>query len=185
MLDSRTDGDRANLHELAANLRLVVLDVDGVMTDGGIILIGESEEAKRFDVQDGLGINLLHLMGLQVAIISGRESQVTTRRAQELGISAIYQGIKDKQEALRLLLERLEIPIKQVAYIGDDLPDIPVMQQVGLAIAVQNARPEVKRYAAYVTQAFGGHGAIREAVEWLIDLQNKRAEIFAKWGIEA
>jgi 3-deoxy-D-manno-octulosonate 8-phosphate phosphatase (KDO 8-P phosphatase) len=147
---------------------LLLLDVDGVLTDGGIAFVGASEEMKRFHSQDGLGISLARQRGLQVGVISGRVSQAVQRRAHELKIDPLYQGISDKLQVLQDLLDKQDLSPTQVAYIGDDLPDIPVMQQVGIPIAVHNARPAVKRCALYVTRASGGEGAVREAIEWIL-----------------
>ncbi|WP_202221628.1 HAD family hydrolase [Okeania sp. KiyG1] len=162
---------------LATNLQMLVLDVDGVMTDGGIILLGNTEQMKRFNSQDGLGIKMARTSGLKVAIITGRKSEVVERRARELKIDDVYQGYDDKTLAFTALLQEHNIQASQVAYIGDDLPDVPVMKRVGIPVAVKNARLEVKRYAAYVTKASGGNGAIREAVEWLLELQGKKGSI--------
>lgn len=162
---------------LANNLQMLVLDVDGVMTDGGIILQDNTDQMKRFNSQDGLGINMAQMSGLKVAIITGRKSEVVEHRASELKIDDVYQGYQDKIVAFQFLLKEHNIQADQIAYVGDDLPDIPVMKQVGIPVAVKNARLEVKRYAIYVTKALGGHGAVREVVEWLLDLQGTKISI--------
>lgn len=166
--------DSQKTRELAENLLMLILDVDGVLTDGGIILIGQDGEAKRFDVQDGIGIVLARAAGLKTAIITSRRSAVVQRRATELGINEVVQGTSNKLDALDTLLRSYEIAAPECAYIGDDLQDIPIMSSVGLPIAVQNAVQAVKDRSLYVTNAQGGHGAVREAVEWLLELRADR-----------
>ena len=173
--------EQANYHkvrELAADLKMLVLDVDGVLTDGGIILIGQDVEAKRFDVQDGMGITLARAASLTVAILTSRNSDVVQRRARELGIEDVIQGMAHKIDGLEMLLSKYGIAAKQAAYMGDDLQDIPVMSRVGLPIAVQNAVQAVKDCSLYVTSAPGGHGAVREAVEWLLELRAEKDIIY-------
>jgi 3-deoxy-D-manno-octulosonate 8-phosphate phosphatase (KDO 8-P phosphatase) len=164
---------------LAKNLRLLLLDVDGVMTDGGIILTGSGEETKRFNVQDGMGITLAQACGIKVGIITSRTSQVVERRAKELKIEVVMQAVKTKTDALKLLLHKHKIEASQASYIGDDIQDTPVMKLVGIPIAVQNAVPMVKECSIYVTQTPGGHGAVREAVEWLLDLREEKDQAYA------
>lgn len=163
-----------NVAELAANLRILLLDVDGVLTDGGIILTGGGGEAKRFDVQDGMGINLLRSIGLKVAVVTSRNSEVVQRRAKELSLDEVFQDVQRKTEVLRLLTDKYEIEPSQAAYMGDDIQDIPIMKLVGIPIAVQNAVPAVKECSVYVTTTCGGHGAVREAAEWLLDLRGEK-----------
>lgn len=170
--------DSQEIRELAVNLRMLILDVDGVLTDGGIILIGPDLEAKRFDVQDGMGIRLARAAGLKVAIITSRDSAVVQRRAMELGIDDVIQGMSNKVDALGTLLDKHGITRWQVAYVGDDLQDIPIMNQVGLPIAVQNAVQLVKDHSVCVTSALGGHGAVREAVEWLLELRAEKDAVY-------
>jgi len=166
------------LSEVAAGLRMLLLDVDGVMTDGGIILIGRDEEAKRFDAQDGMGITIARAAGLKVGIVTSRSSQVVSRRAEELHIDEVFQGARRKTEVLDQLVRRYEIEATQVAYIGDDIQDIPIMERVGMPIAVQNAAQAVKECSIYVTKACGGHGAVREAVEWMLDLRGDKDKAY-------
>jgi 3-deoxy-D-manno-octulosonate 8-phosphate phosphatase (KDO 8-P phosphatase) len=159
---------------LASKLCLLLLDVDGVLTDGGIILIGRDEEAKRFDVQDGMGITIARAAGLKVGIVTSRSSSVVERRAKELNMDELFQGAKRKIEVLEQLVKKYSIGPSQVAYMGDDIQDIAIMRRVGIPIAVQNAVRPVKECSMYVTQACGGHGAVREAVDWLLDLRGDR-----------
>lgn len=152
----------------ARRVRLLALDVDGVLTDNGVYIgavAGERVEFKRFDIQDGLGLALLHGTGIRVALVSGRRSEATALRARELRIEDVIQdsGAR-KVPALGELLARHSLGWDEVAFVGDDLADLPVMQRVGLPIAVANAVEEVKAAAAYVTEAVGGQGAVREVV---------------------
>jgi 3-deoxy-D-manno-octulosonate 8-phosphate phosphatase (KDO 8-P phosphatase) len=152
--------------------------VDGVLTDGGIILYGQDGEAKRFDVQDGMGINLARVAGIKVGIITARSSEVVRRRAMELHIDEVVQGASNKSDALQQLLVKYGLVASQSAYIGDDIQDIPIMRQVGIPIAVQNARPLVKQCSKYVTTTCGGHGAVREAIEWLLELRGGHYQVY-------
>jgi 3-deoxy-D-manno-octulosonate 8-phosphate phosphatase (KDO 8-P phosphatase) len=173
-----TGSNRHGESEIAAGLRMLLLDVDGVLTDGGIILVGRDEEAKRFDVQDGMGITLARAAGLKVGIVTSRSSHVVSRRAEELHIDEVFQGARRKTEVLDQLVNRYEIKAAQAAYIGDDIQDIPIMERVGMPIAVQNAAEAVKGCSVYVTKACGGHGAVREAVEWLLDLRGDKDKAY-------
>jgi len=166
------------IRDLAVDLKMLILDVDGVLTDGGIILIGQDTEAKRFDVQDGMGIALARAAGLTVAILTSRKSDVVQRRAKELGIDEVIQGMSNKREGLDFLLNKFGIEASQAAYIGDDLQDIPVMIRIGMPIAVQNAVQAVKDRSVYITNASGGHGAVREAVEWLLELRPEKETVY-------
>jgi 3-deoxy-D-manno-octulosonate 8-phosphate phosphatase (KDO 8-P phosphatase) len=151
----------------ASRIRLLVLDVDGVLTDGVLVYGPSGEEIKRFHVRDGLAVQAARLAGIEVAV-SGRASAAVTRRMSELGIVEVHQGIADKAAELRALLGRLGIKAEETAVMGDDLPDLPVMRIAGLALAPSDAAPETKRAAAWVSRAPGGHGAVREAVEMLL-----------------
>ena len=162
---------------LAAGLRILLLDVDGVLTDGGIILIGGDQEAKRFDVQDGMGIGMLRSAGILIGIVTSRTSQVVQRRAEELSIEELFQGVRHKPEVLDSLLAKYGIEPSQVGFVGDDLQDIPLIRLIGLPIAVQNAAPEVKENCVYVSRANGGHGAVREIAEWLLELRGDKERV--------
>lgn len=152
----------------ASRIRLLVLDVDGVLTDGGLFYGASGEETKRFHVHDGLALVAARKAGLQIAVLSSRASAAVTRRMTELGVSEVHQGVGDKAGALAALCERLGIPASAVAMMGDDLPDLAAMGQVGLALAPANAVAEVKRAAQWVARRRGGDGAVREAVEMLL-----------------
>jgi len=152
----------------ASRIRLLVLDVDGVLTDGVLIYGPSGEEIKRFHVRDGLAVQMARGAGIEVAVVSGRASAAVTRRMSELGIVEVHQGITDKAAELRALLGRLRIKAEETAVMGDDLPDLPVMKIAGLALAPSDAAPEAKRAAAWISRAPGGHGAVREAIEMLL-----------------
>jgi 3-deoxy-D-manno-octulosonate 8-phosphate phosphatase (KDO 8-P phosphatase) len=152
----------------ASRIRLLVLDVDGVLTDGGLFYCASGEETKRFNVHDGLALVAARKAGLQIAVLSSRASAAVTRRMTELGVSEVHQGVGDKAGALAALCERLGIPTAAVAMMGDDLPDLAALGQVGLALAPANAVAEVKRAAHWVARRRGGDGAVREAVEMLL-----------------
>ena len=166
-----SNAGNTDLAALAKDLRMLLLDVDGVMTDGGIILIGADQEAKRFNAQDGMGITLARAAGIKVGIVTARSSPMVDRRAKELHIDEVFQGAQRKTEVLDRLMSQYTISSAQVAFIGDHIQDKGIMERVGIAIAVHNAMDVVKECSAYVTNACGGHGAIREAVEWLLELR--------------
>lgn len=153
------------------NIKCLVLDVDGVLTDGSIWLTDQGIEFKQFHIHDGLGIKRVQDAGIEVAIISGRSSPSVSARMAELKVNHVYQGCQDKLKIFLDLIYKLNIKASEVAYIGDDLPDIPVMQKVGLSIAVANAQPEVKTIAHWHTQKSGGQGAVREACERILVMQ--------------
>lgn len=152
---------------LNESIQLLILDVDGVLTDGGIIRDDAGQQIKRFHVRDGAGIVMWQRLGKKVAIITGKESAVVTHRAEELGIEHVYQNVGNKFDAYKELCEELGVTSTQVAYIGDDLPDLPVMRRVAVPIAVADAAEEVRALAKYVTKYPGGYGAVRDAIEWL------------------
>ncbi|MBC8016762.1 MAG: HAD-IIIA family hydrolase [Sporomusaceae bacterium] len=154
-------------------IKLLVLDVDGVLTSGQIIFGPEGELMKKFHAQDGLGITLAHKAGLKIAIITGRESQMVKLRSAELSITDIYQGSMNKMKALSELMAKYNLTHEQIAYVGDDLNDLPVMIRVGLPCAVANAASEVKQHAQLITKQAGGNGAVREVIEYILKVQGK------------
>ena len=153
---------------LARRLALLILDVDGVLTDGGLWFGARGEVLKRFHVRDGHGIKLLQAAGIQIAFVSGRRSPAVAARARELGVRLVMQGVADKSRALDQLLRRLSLSDTQVACVGDDTPDIPLFGRVALAIAVSDAHPLTARAAHCRTALPGGHGAVREVVDWIL-----------------
>ncbi len=158
----------AGLSTRAVRIRLLVLDVDGVLTDGGLDYGAAGEETKRFFVQDGLALVAARRAGLAIAVISGRGSAAVTRRMTELGVSEVHQGVQDKAAALESVMRRLGLRAAEVAVMGDDLPDLALMKQAGLALAPANAVAEVRRAADWVARRAGGAGAVRDAVEMLL-----------------
>lgn len=159
--------------EKAKRVRILILDVDGVMTDGGLICSSKGEEGKVFNVRDGLGIALLLRENIKVAIISGRKSEAVEHRARELGIQEVYQGVKDKVAAFEEILKKDKITPDQVGFIGDDLVDLPLLSRVGFAVGVADAAEEVKESVDYVTRHTGGKGAVREVCELILKSQEK------------
>ena len=159
------------MEEKTADIKLLFLDVDGVLTDGRITLSGSGEETKSFNVKDGLGLKLLMSAGIEVVIITGRESMVVTHRARELGIDGIFQGCADKQALCRQLIEERGLKKVEVCCIGDDLPDLAMFMETGLRVAVADAVREVRQEADFVTEKNGGYGAVREACEWILKRQ--------------
>jgi len=155
--------------EKAARIRLVIFDVDGVLTDGSLFVGDDGQEYKAFKSRDGHGIKMLIKHGITVAIITGRTSQVVEHRMKNLGIEHVYQGQLEKLPAYEKLTRELHISAEQTAYVGDDVVDLPVMRRVGLAIAVQDAHPLVHRHSHWQTPARGGRGAARDVCELLME----------------
>jgi 3-deoxy-D-manno-octulosonate 8-phosphate phosphatase (KDO 8-P phosphatase) len=160
------------LKKRAAQIKLLLMDVDGTMTDGSVTLLSQSDgtalEIKTFDAHDGQGLTLARTAGLRTGCITGRESAALSRRANEMKMEFIYMKQPSKMPAYEEILKKAGVSDSAVAYIGDDLPDIPIMRRAGLALAVGNAVPEVRKAAHYVTSSLGGHGAVREAVELIL-----------------
>ena len=154
--------------ESLTKIELLVLDVDGVLTDGRIILDADGREMKCFHVMDGAGMKYFQRVGKEIAIISGRESPAVAHRAAELGVKIVRQGAKDKLPAYESVLAELKLTDEQTAVMGDDLPDLPIMRRCGFAIAPVNAVEEIRRVAALVTERSGGEGAVRQAIEYLL-----------------
>jgi 3-deoxy-D-manno-octulosonate 8-phosphate phosphatase (KDO 8-P phosphatase) len=149
-------------------ISVLLLDVDGVLTDGRITYLPGGGESKTFHARDGLGVQLLAATGCRVAIVSGRESEVVARRAKELGIELTFLGIQDKVEVYEAMLRELDVREEEVAYVGDDLPDLPLLRRAGLSFAVADAAPEVRAASHIVLRAGGGQGAVREACERIL-----------------
>lgn len=154
-------------------VKLLAFDIDGVMNDGLLWIGADAEVIKPFHVQDGFGISLLHKAGIQTAIITGRSSKSVQHRADELNIQWLYHGCKNKRVALTQLCQDSGIEPDNIAYVGDDWPDLPVLKEVGLGITVPNGRTELKQIAAWITNTPGGHGVIREISEMILKSQNK------------
>jgi 3-deoxy-D-manno-octulosonate 8-phosphate phosphatase (KDO 8-P phosphatase) len=173
--------------QLAAKVRLLLMDVDGVLTDGKLYNVpgpdGNMAETKGFDSQDGIGLQWLARLGIATGLISGRVSPATVERARQCKFKYVYQGHTEKIPIINEILADAGIESSEVAYIGDDFTDVVVMRRVGLAIATANARPEVKAIAHYVTQAAGGQGAVREVIEMVLKAQGRWAEILRHYEI--
>ncbi|WP_404363823.1 KdsC family phosphatase [Marinobacter sp.] len=158
--------------EKAAGIRLLALDVDGILTTGHLLYGPEGEELKIFNTQDGLGIKQLMAAGVTVALITGRDSEMTARRARELNISHVIQGRDDKRVALQTLAAQLAMPPEHIAYMGDDLVDLSAIQYAGLGVTVPNAHWFVRQHADHCTEAAGGQGAVRELTDLILLAQN-------------
>jgi 3-deoxy-D-manno-octulosonate 8-phosphate phosphatase (KDO 8-P phosphatase) len=172
----------------AAQIKLLLMDVDGVLTDGRLINVPAPEgtifETKAFDSQDGIALQWLSWHGIATGVISGRESAATTERARQVKMTYVYQGHIEKIPILQEILAKSGIAAEETAYAGDDLTDVVVMRRVGLAIATANARPEVKRAAHHVTAAAGGQGAIREVAELLLLARGLWSDILKKYEVD-
>lgn len=167
-----------DVQQRARLIRLVIFDVDGVLTNGGILLGDDGKEYKIFNSRDGHGMVMLQQSGVKIAIITGRSSEVVRLRMDSLGIEHVYQGCKDKLLPYQELKQHLGLTDTQIAYVGDDVVDLPVMRQVGLAIAVQDAHPLVKQYAHWHTPHNGGRGAARDVCELIMEAhQNQQFQI--------
>ena len=171
----------ASLIKKVKAVKLLILDVDGVMTDGSIIYDDDGKEIKIFDVKDGHGIKLLMRAGIDVAIITARESQVVLHRAKNLGIDMVYQKAMDKVEAFNEILQKKQLSEKEVAYVGDELVDIPLLRKVGFAAAVKDAVEDLKMYVDFITEKNGGQGAVREICELILKTQGKWGEATEKY----
>ncbi len=165
----------------AANVALLCLDVDGVLTDGSIYIGPAGEETKRYHVTDGFALRLCAKAGLPVAVITGRTSSSLLHRLADLGIAHVIQGSKDKAASLRVITDRTGIQPEQICHIGDDWPDLPILHRVGFPVAVANAAPEVKAAAAYTTIQLGGHGAVREVVDLILKAKGVYETLLAEY----
>ena len=165
--------DLASIERRASRIKLLLMDCDGVLTDGRLWLTDEGDEQKSFNTHDGLGLALFHRAGLKSGIITGRSSRAVARRAQELGVEFVCQGNPDKTAAFEQLLQQTGVDENEVAFVGDDLPDIPIMNRAELAVAVADAVEETRSAAHYVTRAKGGRGAIREVIEIILKSQGR------------
>jgi 3-deoxy-D-manno-octulosonate 8-phosphate phosphatase (KDO 8-P phosphatase) len=170
--------------ERAASIELLLLDVDGVLTDGSILYSDDGAELKRFHVRDGSGLKLWREAGKRAAILSGRQSRAVDRRAGELGIDPVFQGRSQKLPAFEELLAATGLKPERICAMGDDLPDLPVLERCGLSVAVADACAEVRQRADYTTALPGGRGAVREAIEWLLKMQGKWDDVVARYRAE-
>jgi 3-deoxy-D-manno-octulosonate 8-phosphate phosphatase (KDO 8-P phosphatase) len=171
----------ADVQERAARIKLLLMDCDGVLTDGRIWLFDDGEEQKGFHTRDGLGIDLLHRAGLRSGIISGRTSRAVETRAHTLGMSFVVQGHENKVQAFADVLAQASVVNTEVAYIGDDLNDIPLIVKSGLGVAVADAALETREHAHYVTKALGGFGAVREVIELILKSQDRWDDLIKRF----
>lgn len=169
------------MKERLKNIKLLLLDVDGVLTDGRIIYSNDGQETKAFDVKDGHGLKMLQRAGIQVGIITGRQSQVVVKRAEELGIEILYQGCRDKLAPYHEILENTGLTAEQVAYVGDDVVDLPVLTVVGFAATVADAVEDVKPHVHYVTKKSGGRGAVREICDLIMKSSDQWLEVAGRY----
>ncbi|MGZ8442823.1 MAG: KdsC family phosphatase [Candidatus Binatia bacterium] len=167
----------ASLRRKAANIRLLLLDVDSVLTDGRIIIDDRGVETKHFHVRDGQGISLLKRSGIEVGFITGRSSRVVRHRAIDLRVTLLFQGVQDKLRVYERIKKKRRLTDAQIAYVGDDIIDLPVLRRVGLAVMVGDGSAELKPLADYVTVARGGMGAVREVAELILKAHNKWADL--------
>ena len=168
------------LTQKASKIRLLVLDVDGVLSDGKIYTSASGEAFKRFDVKDGLGVKMVLRNGIDVAIITAKSSEIVRYRAAELGIETVYQGVPDKTIALKELLQTKGLTYDEVAYVGDDLPDLAVMREVGLTACPSNATAVIRDEVDFVLSRAGGDGAVREFTDFILEAQGKMQETLEK-----
>lgn len=169
------------IKEKLKNVKMLILDVDGVMTDGRIIMDNEGREMKNFDVRDGHGLKIIQRYGIKVALLTGRQSKVVEHRARDLEIDDVYQGAVNKKDVFEKILERHKLAANAVAFLGDDIVDIPVLKRVGFSAAVADALDVVKQSVDYITVNRGGHGAVREICEMILQAQGKWPEIAVKY----
>ncbi|MBU0481635.1 MAG: HAD-IIIA family hydrolase [Proteobacteria bacterium] len=179
-VEKRSYAWKANL-ERAGRIKMLILDVDGVLTDGSIIYTPDGEEIKAFSTRDGLGIRLVQKAGVEVGIITARSSAVVNRRAENLGITKVIQGAGNKLESFRKIIGENSLDPSQVAYVGDDWLDLPVLTRVGLAVAVADSAPEVIDAAHYVTVNPGGRGAVREVCNLIVEALGKHQELLREY----
>jgi 3-deoxy-D-manno-octulosonate 8-phosphate phosphatase (KDO 8-P phosphatase) len=165
----------------ARAIQMLICDVDGVFTDGGLYYDAQGKISKRFHVQDGLGVKLAQAAGLQVAVITGLESEAVKLRFQELGVQEYHAGQLGKLPALQDICRRHNLESMQLAYLGDDWVDAQIMGRVGLPMAVCNAQPEILNIAAWISSSSGGHGAVREAIRFILQAQGKWQGLWSKW----
>jgi 3-deoxy-D-manno-octulosonate 8-phosphate phosphatase (KDO 8-P phosphatase) len=166
--------------ERALKVKMIIMDVDGTLTDGTLLVMPDGEELKSYNVKDGMGILLAHLAGLKTGIITGKISKSLEKRAGKLNIFELHQGVLDKKRVLSEISEKNKLNLEQIAYIGDDLGDLEVIKSVGLAGAVADAHPMIKKHSHFICKNPGGKGAVREFIEFILESQDKWGAIEAK-----
>lgn len=163
-------------------IKLLLLDVDGVLTDGSIAYTEDRTETKVFNVKDGLGIKMLHQAGINTGIVTGRSSFALLRRCRELGIDLVFDSVGDKAEVLDQILKETGLASEEIAFIGDDLPDLPILRKVGLGIAVADAHALIREQADMITKNNGGHGAVREVCEMILKSKGVWQQLMRQWA---
>lgn len=174
-----------SLQESCRRVKLILSDVDGVMTDGGVTFTATGDEVKTFNIRDGLGIRLWQEAGGAFGVVTGRDSPVVAQRCRELRVEIVHQGVGDKLPVVEQIAAERGLALSQIAYIGDDLPDLPVVRAVGLGVAVADAAAEVRGVARYVTSLAGGRGAVRELVEVVLQNVGGWEQAVARFGLTA
>lgn len=177
----KNDPQRKRALAKAAPIKLLLLDVDGVLTDGNLLYTGETGESKSFNTQDGFGLRLLREAGIEVGIITARKSAVVARRATELQMNYIYQGMGNKNDAFKKIMRASGLKPFEIAYMGDDWLDLVLLQQVGFAIAPANGVREVREVAHFITERVGGAGAVRDACDLILEAKNKVSGLLQKY----
>jgi YrbI family 3-deoxy-D-manno-octulosonate 8-phosphate phosphatase len=175
----------STLEQRCQSIELLLCDVDGVLTDGGVIFTNQGIEIKEFHIRDGLGIKLWQRVGHRFGIVTGRASHIVKLRAAELGIELVRQGVEDKWRVVQEILDEVKLAPEQVAFIGDDLPDLPLMGRVGLGVAVADGVEELRRAAKYTTRLAGGRGAVRETIEMILKAQDRWPALLQRYGSRA
>jgi 3-deoxy-D-manno-octulosonate 8-phosphate phosphatase (KDO 8-P phosphatase) len=169
------------MKDRAQKIKMIIMDVDGTLTDGSLLIMPDGEELKSYNVKDGTGILLARLAGLKTAIITGKRSRGLEKRAEKLQITEVHQGILDKKRTLQEIQNKNNLKEEQIAYIGDDFGDLEVMKAVGLAGSVADAHPEIKKHSHFICSKPGGKGAVREFIEFILEAQNKWEVLAAKF----
>ena len=171
------------LQEKIGRIRFLILDVDGVLTDGGITIDDDGRETKRFDVKDGHGLKMLMRCDVEIILLTGRKSKVVEHRARDLDISEVYQGVWNKLEVFEEILRNKNVTAQEIAFVGDDVVDVPVLRRVGFSIAVADAVEEVKKVADYLSKKPGGRGAVREVCEIIMKAKGKWPDATARYEL--
>ncbi len=182
-MQTRHDGLDENVIGKIKAVRLLILDVDGVMTDGRIIMDDTGRETKNFNVKDGHGIKMLIRYGIDVILLTGRRSPVVEHRAKDLGIAEVHQGSHDKVSIFHEILRNRSLNSQDIAFVGDDVVDIPLLKRVGFSVAVADAAEEVKRSVDYVTKKTGGSGAVREVCDLILQCRGKWADVVKRYDV--
>ncbi|MEJ7619855.1 MAG: HAD-IIIA family hydrolase [Aquificaceae bacterium] len=169
------------LRDRALKIKLLLLDVDGVLTDGRLYYTSRGEEIKVFNVRDGLGIKLAQRAGIRVGVISGRNSEALINRLRELKVDEVHLGYNQKLPILEDVMKRLSLSLEEIAFLGDDYVDLPILRRVGFPMAVLDAPEEIKKHALYITKSRGGHGAVRDAIEFILKLRGQWEEVIRQY----